>query len=442
MLKTAAGKVTVTNAKDGITATVGQYWTPRYMTAYDRFVTALGAKFDGNARVASVNMFGTSLIYDEPWITGGAASGAALYSAGLTKDKVVAAQNAGLDATVTAFPHTVVEMPLHGQFTYPVAGGQKGTWADGIGLANAWDAKYGSRVIFTDYGWGQGDWTAAASSLATAPKPVLVDAQARRPRPPDRLPGHPRPGCGRGQHDADRGRGPRGDRRGRPDGCPVVRARQLGYFTVDEAAAFDAGLKANVKVVLGSVGHRPPCDTQGAGAVRDPSGIPEHLPAAGHGHLESPHAHVTDPAAGARRLRWLAGLRTAVIWLAGVTVLSLAVGFVAKSLTTLVDEPVFAAVDRAGTNDWTDVLSTLTKMGNVWQTQRLAAVLAVVLAVWLWRRGQRWWMPLVVLPLTWIVSRVMQFGVAWIVDRDRDAISLLGTNVGAFPPAGSCASSR
>ncbi|MGG5259513.1 phosphatase PAP2 family protein [Phycicoccus avicenniae] len=139
---------------------------------------------------------------------------------------------------------------------------------------------------------------------------------------------------------------------------------------------------------------------------------------------------------GLAGLRWLAGLRTAAVWLAGVTVLSILVGFVAKSLTTLVDEPVFAAIDRAGTNGWTDVLSTLTKMGNVWQTQRLAAVLAIVLAVWLWRRGQRWWMPLVVLPLTWIVSRVMQFGVAAIVDRDRDAISLLGTNVGAFPSGG------
>ena len=29
--------------------------------------------------------------------------------------------------------------------------------------------EYGSRVVFTDYGWGAGDWTAAASSLATAP---------------------------------------------------------------------------------------------------------------------------------------------------------------------------------------------------------------------------------------------------------------------------------
>ncbi|QKE85793.1 phosphatase PAP2 family protein [Arthrobacter sp. NEB 688] len=147
--------------------------------------------------------------------------------------------------------------------------------------------------------------------------------------------------------------------------------------------------------------------------------------------------HTTQtPQRGLAGLRWVAGLRTAVVWLAGVTVLSIAVGFVAKSLTTLVDHPVFDAVERAGTNDWTDVLSTLTKMGNVWQTQRLAAVLAVGLAVWLWRRGQRWWMPLVVLPLTWIVSRVMQFGVAWIVDRDRDAISLLGTNVGAFPSGG------
>ena len=167
------------------------------MAAYQQFMTAMGTQFDANARVASVNMVGTSLIYDEPWITGGAASGAALYNAGLTKDKVIAAQNAGLAATVAAFPHTVVEMPLHGQFTYPVSGGQAGTWADGIGLANAWDALYGDHVIFTDYGWGAGDYTAAASSLATAPQPVLLDAQAGRPRPADRFPGHAGPGSGR-----------------------------------------------------------------------------------------------------------------------------------------------------------------------------------------------------------------------------------------------------
>lgn len=135
-------------------------------------------------------------------------------------------------------------------------------------------------------------------------------------------------------------------------------------------------------------------------------------------------------------LRWRAALMTAAVWLCGVNAVSIGVGFIAKSLSEPVDHPVFDAVQRAGTNDWTDVLATLTKMGNVSQTQRLGVVLAVGLAVWLWRRGQRWWMPILAIPATWVVSRVCQFGMAAIVDRDRDAISLLGTNVGAFPSGG------
>ncbi len=82
---------------------------------------------------------------------------------------MIAAQNAGLTATVAAFPHTAVEMPLHGQFTYPVSGRQAGKWSDGIGLANSWDQLYGNHVVFTDYGWGAGDYTAAATSLTTGP---------------------------------------------------------------------------------------------------------------------------------------------------------------------------------------------------------------------------------------------------------------------------------
>lgn len=135
-------------------------------------------------------------------------------------------------------------------------------------------------------------------------------------------------------------------------------------------------------------------------------------------------------------LHWGAGLITAVVWFFSITLLSLGIGFVAKALTNSVDHPVFALIDRAGTNEWTDILTTLTKMGNVPQTQKLTVVLAVGLAIWFWRRGQRWWMPLLVLPSTWIVARLFQFGIAKIVGRDRDAISLIGTNVGAFPSGG------
>lgn len=135
-------------------------------------------------------------------------------------------------------------------------------------------------------------------------------------------------------------------------------------------------------------------------------------------------------------LHWRDGLITAVVWLCGVTLMSLGIGFLAKALTDSVDNPSFASINRAGTNEWTDVLTTLTKMGNAPQTQKLTLVLAVALAIWLWRRGQRWWIPLFVLPTAWIVARLFQFGIAKIVDRDRDAVSLIGTNVGAFPSGG------
>lgn len=135
-------------------------------------------------------------------------------------------------------------------------------------------------------------------------------------------------------------------------------------------------------------------------------------------------------------LHWREGVLTAARWFALLLPVSLVIGFIAKALSDTVDRPAFDAIAQAGTNAWTDVVSTLTKMGNVPQTQLLVAVLAVLLAVWFWRRGERWWMPIFVLPMAWVVARIFQFGIAKIVDRDRDAISLLGTNVGAFPSGG------
>ncbi|MBT9272997.1 hypothetical protein KMZ32_02775 [Phycicoccus sp. MAQZ13P-2] len=245
-LKSAAGTARVTNAKDKVGATVGRYWTPRYRAAYERFVTALGARLDDHPRVASVNMFGASLVYDEPWITGGPAAVAALHRAGLTKDKAVAAQDAGLAATVAAFPHTVVEMPLHSRLSWPVAGGQKGSWTEGRALANAWDAEYGSRVIFTDYGWGQGDWTAAASSLSTAPdlyswmhkradlgRPIAFQATLA----PGKAAGTVRPTAAVALA---------ASREAARMGASWFEHHSWGYLTVAQARAMDAALSANV----------------------------------------------------------------------------------------------------------------------------------------------------------------------------------------------------
>jgi hypothetical protein len=137
-------------------------------------------------------------------------------------------------------------------------------------------------------------------------------------------------------------------------------------------------------------------------------------------------------------LRWGAGFTTGVVTVALANAIALAIGFVAKALQGPVDEPIFERIDRAGNTDWTDVLETLTQMGNVRQTQILGAVLAIVFAIWFATRGWRWWVPIALFPAAWWIARLCQLTIAAIVDRDRDLISLVGTRIGAFP-SGGCA---
>lgn len=130
------------------------------------------------------------------------------------------------------------------------------------------------------------------------------------------------------------------------------------------------------------------------------------------------------------------GFVTATVGLAIANAIALALGFLAKSLQDSVDTPLYERIDRAGTNGLTDVLSTVTKMGNVPQTQVLTAIAAVGLALWFAQRGTRWWMPLVVLPTAWIGARGFQMIQAKIVGRDREVLALIGTEIGSYPSGG------
>jgi len=164
--------VPVTNNRDSITRYCGRYWVPAYKNRFKSFVTALGARFDKVPEIASVNNFGNSLVYDEPWIMGGdAASVARLYSAGLNRDSSLAAQKEAIAALIQAFPTTVIEMPGHGTWDYPVdaTGKIKYDWAGGRDIFNQMHALYGRHIIFTDYGLGPNEGEAAAADLATAP---------------------------------------------------------------------------------------------------------------------------------------------------------------------------------------------------------------------------------------------------------------------------------
>jgi len=134
--------------------------------------------------------------------------------------------------------------------------------------------------------------------------------------------------------------------------------------------------------------------------------------------------------------QWRAGLLTGVVTVLAANVIGLLLGFLAEALQGSVDEPAYDATIRAGNTDWTDVVETITKMGNVPQTQIWTAAFALGLATWFFVKGWRWWVPLVVCPLAWIVGRWSQRVLAKIIDRDQDLISLIGTPIGNYPSGG------
>lgn len=166
----SGGTVDVYNTKDAINVPCGLYWNATYMAAYATFVAAMGARYDANPQVASINNAGCSLVYDEPWIMGGDTTSCInMYNAGLNKTTQQTAIYNALDALMAAWPTTIIEMPTHGQLNYPTSTGQGGNWTnDGLPAINLLHTTYGQRLIITDYGLGPGEYEDAATSLTTA----------------------------------------------------------------------------------------------------------------------------------------------------------------------------------------------------------------------------------------------------------------------------------
>lgn len=134
--------------------------------------------------------------------------------------------------------------------------------------------------------------------------------------------------------------------------------------------------------------------------------------------------------------RWVAGASTAAVGLAVANAVALLTGFLAKSLHNVIDVPLYDRVNDAGTNSLTDVLLTVTKMGNGRQTQVVAAVGGVGLAVWFARRGWKWLLPLIAMPAAWIVARAFQLVLARIVDREQGVMTLANGEIGGYPSGG------
>lgn len=92
-------------------------------------------------------------------------------------------------------------------------------------------------------------------------------------------------------------------------------------------------------------------------------------------------------------------------------------GRVAHSLELAVDWPVFRWFASRQVEEWSRIWLVITNMGSPRLTQGLTAVGALVLA-FLWRRrGLRWWVPLLVLPVGYAIEKYGQIILKLVVNR-------------------------
>ncbi|MFE9201617.1 phosphatase PAP2 family protein [Micromonospora sp. NPDC007230] len=96
-----------------------------------------------------------------------------------------------------------------------------------------------------------------------------------------------------------------------------------------------------------------------------------------------------------------------------------------------VDHPVFEYVHARRVDGWAEVNSFVTAIGDRYPLKWVTVVAALVLAV-AWRR-RRWWIPLVALPLQFVVEQYTQEILKLVVDRGHPP-----TDLGTYP-SGGCA---
>ncbi|OKI66781.1 phosphatase PAP2 family protein [Micromonospora sp. CB01531] len=124
----------------------------------------------------------------------------------------------------------------------------------------------------------------------------------------------------------------------------------------------------------------------------------------------------------------------AVVLLAGsaaVVAVCWPLGEALSRLEPHVDHPVFEYVHARRVDGWADVNSFVTAIGDRYPLKWVTVVAALVLAV-AWQR-RRWWMPLVALPLQFVVEQYTQEILKLVVDRGHPP-----TDLGTYP-SGGCA---
>ncbi|MET7822388.1 phosphatase PAP2 family protein [Micromonospora zamorensis] len=123
-----------------------------------------------------------------------------------------------------------------------------------------------------------------------------------------------------------------------------------------------------------------------------------------------------------------------VVLLAGsaaVVTICWPLGEALSRLETAVDHPVFDYVHARRVEVWVDINSFVTAIGDRYPLKWVTVVAAVGFAI-VWRR-RRWWIPLIAMPLQFVVEQYTQQILATTVNRGHPP-----TDVGTYP-SGGCA---
>lgn len=162
-LKTTTGTLNLYNtARSQWANNCLMWWKQEAKDAWLHMINAAGARYDNDPRVVIVSADLPMVVYSEPFILGSHDPSAIdLYNNGLDLNTQRDIIKWCVDVTAAAFPNTLVELAIHGNFQYPTATGCAYSWPIGRQIALDLATTHGKHLILTDYGLGVPDTAAA-----------------------------------------------------------------------------------------------------------------------------------------------------------------------------------------------------------------------------------------------------------------------------------------
>lgn len=115
----------------------------------------------------------------------------------------------------------------------------------------------------------------------------------------------------------------------------------------------------------------------------------------------------------------------------GIIAVLWSLGWPVKIFETRVDHPIFEWFQQRQDEGWGKIWRVITNIGSLDLTQALTVIGAVALAALYAKR--RWWVPLGILPVAYVLEKTMQDLLLLVVDRGHPP-----TTLGSFP-SGGCA---